>query len=140
MAGPDPAIQKLDGRLKAAHGEVFWVRLFVPRREGGQRQGVDLGFHFVGQCGINPPLAFHARESCKRRRDDPHAEMGLATMTVARMALMARAVVDDLQLRRREGGGKLTSNCVGHVHEKGVSHAPRSVKQFVFLFFHGSIP
>jgi len=30
MAGLDPAIQALDGRLKAAHGEKFWKPVLQP--------------------------------------------------------------------------------------------------------------
>jgi hypothetical protein len=38
--------------------------------------------------------------------------MRFAAMTVARMAFVARTVVDDIKLRRREGGGKLVANGV----------------------------
>ena len=32
------------------------------------------------------------------------------------MALVGRAIVDDVKFQGREGGGQFRSNCVGHAH------------------------
>jgi len=73
---------------------------------------MDLAFHFAGEYGMNTPLAFQPRNAFERRRNDTHAEMGFAAVTMARMALMPRAVIDNVQRRRRKGGGKLIANGV----------------------------
>ncbi len=76
------------------------------------------------QRGINPALAFHARQTVKLRRHDAHIEMAFAARPVAGMTLMKSALVRNRQLFGREGGGQFALDIFRDRHFPATSLGP----------------
>ena len=97
------------------------------------------GAEFRVQRGVNPPLAFHPRQSAEGLRNNVNIEMRFAAGSVAGMAVVARAFILHRQFGRREGGGKFAPDGVrdGHNFRLRVGLAPKSSKCFAcFLPVH----
>ena len=68
---------------------------------------------FLGQGGQHGALTLHPVQTLEGRRFDHHIEMAFPARTRARMALVASAVVLDLEPAGLEGGGQLVVDGYG---------------------------
>jgi hypothetical protein len=101
------------------------------RRLDGQLQGVHLTRQFLGQNGVDAPLASEPGLTGKGFRDNLQAEMGLAAgvQVAMEMTLMEMGIVMDHQPARGEGGGELAANALRDGHDRGkLANGAKAVK------------
>jgi hypothetical protein len=104
--------------------------------------------HWAGQLvfqrGIDPALAFHARNALERCRDQTDMKMGFALAAIvaggAGMAGMAGTLILDIKRHGRKNRRQLLPHGGGYAH--GFEHLPpgAKVKLYVSLSFTLSIP
>ncbi len=79
-------------------------------REGLDRQGVDRAGQFLGEGGVDPSLALDPTLAAEGLRGDLDGEMAFAAGPRPGMTGVFGAVVDHIELHRREAGLQFLSD------------------------------